>query len=187
MRHRLPTYFKPHETEALLHACKRPADRLILELGLFCGLRVSEICKLRVDDLDLAASVLLIRSGKGDKDRYLPIPGRLLDRLRGFLDGRPGGGLEGPLFVSKRTGRPLTSRAVQKLIKRLGKAAGLAGVDQIRKVTPHKLRHTFATRLLEKGATIREVQVLMGHSSVATTEIYTHVEVGRFQGLVDRL
>lgn len=182
-RRRLPTFFRAAEADALLQAAGDGRDRLILLCGLLLGLRVSEICKLEVGDVDLERRTVAIRHAKGDRDRVQPIPARLVDELHRWLGDRR----EGPVFPSPRGGGRLSSRAVQRLMKRLGKTAGLAGIDTPRKITPHKLRHTYATNLLERGATIREVQDLLGHSSVATTEIYTHVLPDRMRAAVDRL
>jgi integrase/recombinase XerD len=182
-RRRLPTFFRAKEAEALLGAAKSQRDRLIVLVGLYLGLRVSEMTKLRVEDVDLVERLAFVRQGKGDKDRYVPIPAGLVAPLRAWMGARQ----EGWLFPSRQGGGRLASRTVQLLIKRLAAAAGIAGATLARKCTPHKLRHSYATRLLEAGATIREVQELLGHSSVATTEIYTHVNPGRLRGAVDRL
>lgn len=183
MAKRLPTFLRASELDRLQAAAENPRDRLILSLGLLLGLRVSELVKLRIERIDLERSVVLVYAGKGDKDRYVPIPQKLRTQLTAWI----GETREGWLLPSPRTGGPLTSRMVQRLIKRLAKLAGLAGAELPRKATPHKLRHGYATKLLETGATIREVQQLLGHASVATTEIYTHVLPERLKGAVDRL
>ena len=107
----------------------------------------------------------------------MPIPAKLLEPLAAWIGERR----SGELFPSPRGGR-LTTRAVQLLVQRTAVAAGSA-----RRVTPHMLRHTYATRLLNTGASLREVQELLGHSSVATTEIYTWVLTDRLRGAVERL
>jgi integrase/recombinase XerD len=187
-RKRLPTFFRGQEAEALVAAAGNDRDRLILQIGLFMGLRVSEITHLRTGDLDLhpETAVALVRQGKGDRDRYIPIPGRLLPELTAYVAGQ----VAGWLFPARFGRGPLSSRAVQRMLKRVATAAGIADVDVPRRITPHKLRHTFATTLLDKNkgnADIRQVQELLGHSSVATTEIYTHVLPDRLRAVVDRL
>ncbi len=190
-RRRLPNFLRAHEQQQLIalaqarmDAAKSAAklraarlDWLMLQTGLLLGLRVSELCKLRAEHVDLAQATALVYQGKGDRDRYVPIPARLLEPLRAWLDGRT----DGPVFRSPRGGQ-LSTRTVQLRFQVLGIRAGLP-----RKLKPHTLRHTFATRLLQAGATIREVQELLGHASVATTEIYTHVSTERLRAVVDKL
>jgi integrase len=169
--------------EALLGAADAPRDRLLLGLGLFCGLRVSELCKLEAPDLDLGAGQLLVREGKGGKDRTVPLPSRLVEELRGWLGGRT----VGLVFPSPRkAGRPLTTRAVQLLIKRVAAKANIPGALEARKVHPHRLRHSFATRLLRSGADIIEVRDLLGHSSVGTTQVYLSADTTRLRSAVER-
>jgi integrase/recombinase XerD len=183
MRRRLPTFFRSHEADALVASAKNERDRLIIQCGLFLGLRCSEITDLRIERINLTACQVLVAHGKGDKDRYVPIPERLRPLLQNWIGDRR----EGLLFTSRSKHGRLSNRAVQRMFQSVARKAGIAGVDQPRKVTPHKLRHTYATTLLEKGANIRELQELLGHSSVATTEIYTHVVTSRLKGVVDRL
>jgi integrase/recombinase XerD len=179
---RLPVFLRPHEARALTAAAGCEQHRLIIHVGLYCGLRVGEITKLRIEDVDLGQAQLFVSQGKGDKDRYVPIQSQLLERLRLWI----GGAREGWLFPSPKTGQRLTSRSIQRLIKRLAIKANIPA-EVAARMTPHKLRHTFATRLLEGGTNIREVQELLGHSSVATTEIYTHCTVKRLHAAVERL
>lgn len=142
-----------------------------------CGLRVSELCKLRVEHLDLADRSLLVFQGKGKKDRYLPIPSSLAAELRAWVGDRR----DGPVFGSPRGGH-YTTRAVQKMIERARERAGIS-----KRCTPHTLRHTYATSLLRSGANILEIKALMGHANIATTEIYTHLDTDQYRGAVDRL
>ena len=177
MKRRLPTFLRETEVEALLAAASCERDRLLLSVGLLLGLRVSEITGLRIEDLDLADGTAFIRHGKGDKDRYVPVPQKLLLPLSKWISSRR----VGLLFPGIRRPR-LSSDYVQRMVQRTAQTAGI-----MRRVTPHTLRHTYATRLLETGADLRQVQDLLGHSSVAITEIYTHVTVSRLRGAVDRL
>ena len=178
MSRKLPNFLHIPELEALVAAATTLRDRLIVQSGAYLGLRVSEITGLEVPHIDLAGGSCFVHGGKGDKDRVVPLPARLLPELRAWIGERR----LGVLFPSRKWGARLTSRGIQTLIAGLARKAGIP-----RRVTPHTLRHTFATRLLEAGASLREVQELLGHSSVSTTEIYTHVSVGRLRAAVDRL
>lgn len=142
-------------------------DRAILEMLFSTGLRVSELCSLN-SDIDLSRDELSVR-GKGDKVRVVFLSPAAKDAVKAYLKGRKD--MEEALFVNggKKPSR-LTPRAVQLLIKTYAAKAGIT-----KKVTPHVLRHSFATDLLSNGADIRSVQALLGHASINTTQIYTHV------------
>ena len=148
-------------------------DRAILETMYSAGLRVSELVALRDGDLDFAAGILRVR-GKGRRERLAPIGSYAMAALRRWLrlrklHVREPGGPEAPVFVN-RFGRRLTTRSVARMLEKYLKIAGLDG-----RTTPHSLRHSFATHLLDRGADIRSVQELLGHKSLVTTQIYTHV------------
>jgi len=170
------------EPERLLAATTTARDRVLLMTGLYLGLRVSEICKLQIEDVDLRRRVAFVREGKGMKDRAIPIPKPFAPILRGWIGGRQ----TGYVFPSPRGGR-LTNRAVQKLVKRMAAKAGLREAGKPRKYHPHKLRHAYATRLLQTGADIKEVQDLLGHASLQTTMVYVHSTPERLASAVDRL
>lgn len=180
-RRRLPRSLPEAEARALLNAASKSRDRLIVSCGLFLGLRVSEITRLEVPDLDLEAGVLLVREGKGGKDRSIPIPPSLVAELRNYLAGRG----TGPVFPSPYGGA-LTTRAVQLLLKRLAVKAGIPDAEKPRRIHPHRLRHSFAVRCLRSGADIIEVRDLLGHSSVSTTQIYLCSAPDRLRSAVDR-
>jgi len=153
----------------------RVRDRIIMELLYGGGLRVSEVVGLNHGDLDLPKSLVRIL-GKGRKERVVPIPERTSSLLISFrenfcLDASS----SSPLFTSSKRQR-LTSRNVQLRLKKY-----LAFCQLPQDVTPHKLRHSFATHLLDNGADLRSVQELLGHSSLSTTQVYTHVSVGRLK------
>jgi len=153
----------------------RARDRIIMELLYGGGLRVSEVVGLNHGDLDLPKSLVRIL-GKGRKERVVPIPERTSSLLISFrenfcLDASS----SSPLFTSSKAQR-LTSRNVQLRLKKY-----LAFCQLPQDVTPHKLRHSFATHLLDNGADLRSVQELLGHSSLSTTQVYTHVSVGRLK------
>lgn len=175
---RLPKALRAQQVRALLLAPEGDSalairDRAILEVLYSCGLRASELTGLRLDELDLAER--LVRPfGKGSKQRLVPFGKVAVARLQEYLSSaRPALVGEGRgsdrVFVSRR-GRPFSRVALWKLVKRYSRVAGLPG-----EVSPHTLRHSFATHLVEGGADIRFVQELLGHASPATTQIYTHL------------
>lgn len=178
---RLPTFLADNEPEALLRATTRQRDRLLLMVALYMGLRVSELCKLQVAHLDFAGGLLWVREGKGKKDRCLPIPKRLIGPLRGWVGPRT----DGYVFPSRQGAGPMTTRAIQYLLKRLAAKAGLTKATEPRRISPHKLRHAFASRMLGRGADLITVRDALGHSSVATTQIYCHVDVNRVRGFME--
>jgi len=184
---RLPTVLRANEAAALVERagdeepedpieraiCLR--DRAILELLYGSGLRVSEVTALRPEDLDLDGARVLVR-GKGSKERRVPVSDFAVTAVRDWLrHGRPAlvAAAAGPVFVNRKH-KPMTARDVRAMVD--GYAGGLLPG---RRIGPHTLRHSFATHLLEGGADIRAVQELLGHSSVATTQRYTHVSRAR--------
>jgi integrase/recombinase XerD len=150
-------------------------DHAILELLYAGGLRVGEICALRVEDLHLDMARAQVR-GKGDKERIVPLGRSAVEALERYLAlGRPGlvkAGVQRALFLSVR-GNPLTRQWVWEMVR----AASPNG----NKVSPHKLRHSCATHMVEHGADLRSVQTLLGHADIATTQVYTHVALGRLK------
>ena len=146
---------------------KNLRDKAILELLFSTGLRVSEMCGLNRGDLDLKKDEFSIR-GKGEKVRLVFVSERAKKALGNYLNKRVD--LEEPMFVNLRDETRLTPRSVERIVQRWAIKAGVTN-----KVTPHILRHCFATDLLEAGADLRSVQTLLGHSNITTTQIYTHV------------
>jgi site-specific recombinase XerD len=129
------------------------------------GLRVSEVCALIPEDIDSQRMLIRVRAGKGDKDRYVMLSPRLLATFRAYWRRRP---RQGPyLFPSPRPDKPLSRMAVFRSVRTAAQRAGLQ-----KRVSPHVLRHTFATHLLEAGTDIRTIQVLLGHRSIRTTARY---------------
>ena len=174
----LPTVLSLHEMEALLEAPRLDSpgywrDRTILEVLYATGVRVSELIGLRITDVDLDMRVCTV-FGKGAKERLVPLGRPACVALERYLrDVRPGmdmGRGQGRVFLSRR-GRPLSRTTVWGLVRSAAHAAGIRS-----KVSPHTLRHTFATHLLEGGADLVAVQELLGHADVSTTQIYTHVD-----------
>jgi len=183
-RRRLPNVLSRMEVERLLSAPSETTasgmrDAALLELLYSCGLRVSEALGLTFDDLALAETFVRVR-GKGDKERLVPFGDRAAERLGKYLaEGRPHLARTGrpvpALFLNGR-GTPLSRVACFKSLRAYWKAVGGR-----RPISPHTLRHTFATHLVDGGADIRFVQELLGHADVATTEIYTHVSRERLR------
>jgi integrase/recombinase XerD len=180
---RLPHALGTREVGALLAAPALPERRSVrnaalLELLYACGLRVSEAVALRGTQLNLEAGFVTVM-GKGGKERVVPLGRAARAALEAYLaQERPRllRGRASPFVFVGPGGRRLTRQAVWKLVRRRAGGAGLAG-----RVSPHTLRHTFATHLLGGGADLRVVQTLLGHADVATTQIYTHVTPGRLR------
>src|SRR5262245_30014711 len=149
---KLPTFLQADEPELLIRATTHERDRLICMCMLYLGLRVSEVCKLQVDHLDFNAArpLVMVREGKGARDRCRAVPTRLVGPLRDWIAVRR----DGPVFPSPRGGH-IKRRTVQMLVKRLAAKAGLRQAGQPRAVCPHKFRHAFASRMLERGATLQ--------------------------------
>lgn len=180
---RLPRPLHEAEAVALLKAASSERDRLVLLTGMLCGLRVSEITGLEVPDLDLDAGQLLVREGKGQKDRTVPIPTRLVAPLRQWIGSRT----LGYVFASPRGGGRLTTRALQKMIKRVAVQAGLPEAETARRFHMHRLRHTYGTNLHESGASLLEIRDLLGHASVSTAQIYTLASARRLRSAAERM
>jgi site-specific recombinase XerD len=165
----LPDVLSTEEMHQVLSTSRNVRDRALLMLAYGAGLRVSEVCALETRDVDRKRMLIHVRGAKRGKDRYVMLSERLLAALRSH--GRITRRLPGPyVFPGGKTGRPLSARTVQRMIVKLGAACGLA-----KRVTPHVLRHSFATHLLEAGTDIRVIQRLLGHTSIRTTARYTAV------------
>ncbi|MBW1782566.1 MAG: site-specific tyrosine recombinase XerD [Deltaproteobacteria bacterium] len=162
---------------------KGKRDQAMLELLYATGLRVSELIGLKVLDINLESGYVRTL-GKGSKERLVPVGGKAIDAVRAYLsNGRPQllKGVNIPhLFLNVR-GRPLTRQGFWKIIKTYGKAAGIN-----KAITPHRLRHSFASHLLEAGADLRSVQVMLGHEDISTTQIYTHVTRDKLRELHEK-
>jgi integrase/recombinase XerC len=184
----LPRALTLPDTERLLDADEEESlvperERALFELLYATGLRVSETAGLDLEDVDFASRLVRV-TGKGRRERIVPFGETAEDALRAWLPSRAalrhrGRGREPaadePLFVNARGGR-LTSRSMARLLKRRLRAAGLPS-----EISPHALRHTFATHLLEAGADLRAIQELLGHASLSTTQKYTHLDAARLR------
>ncbi|MCA1796873.1 MAG: site-specific tyrosine recombinase XerD [Desulfuromonadaceae bacterium] len=186
--HTLPHVLSLAEVEALLESCSNEnslgmRDRAMLEVLYACGLRVSELVSLQLNDYH-PASAYIKTTGKGDKERIVPIGEAAMEVLQYYLDhGRPAllrGRHSNYVFLNRSAGG-LTRQGFWKIIKRRAIEAGIS-----KNVTPHTLRHSFATHLLENGADLRVVQVLLGHADISTTQIYTHVTREHLQRVHER-
>ena len=154
-------------------------DNAIVEVLYSTGLRVSELITLRINDLFFGEGYIRV-VGKGDKQRIVPVGSVARDKIQLYMElRRPKRTSEATLFLNNR-GEPLTRVMVFTIIKQ---AAMLAGIDK--SISPHTLRHSYATHLLEGGANIRQVQELLGHESISTTEVYTHVNRKHLRGVVE--
>jgi integrase/recombinase XerD len=185
---RLPKAIGVNEVERLLGAAGSPAspeprelrDRALLEFLYSTGARISEAVSLDVDDLDLAADPSVLLSGKGGKQRFVPVGSYAVRAIGAYLvRGRPalavaGAAASPAVFLNARGGR-LTRQGAWGVLREAGERSGIKGVS------PHTLRHSFATHLLDGGADIRVVQELLGHASVTTTQVYTLVTVDKLR------
>ncbi|PLX73879.1 MAG: tyrosine recombinase XerC [Desulfuromonas sp.] len=179
----LPTTLTVDEAYALLESMQGSdslslRDRAILEILYSCGLRISELTGLDVGDVDFDQALVRVL-GKGGKERIVPIGEHALKALHDYLTDRTWPPENEPLFLN-RFGNRLTSRSVQRHLKKHLLLAGM-----LKNATPHALRHSFATHLLDGGADLRAIQELLGHSSLSTTQKYTQVSVDHLTGVYD--
>ena len=159
-------------------------NRAIFETLYSCGIRVSELVGLNTGDVDFGQALIRV-FGKGGKERIVPIGKKALAAISNYRQKLKGerkisSKLDGPLFLNKNTGR-LTARSVARILDKLVTACGL-----LTPVSPHTLRHTFATHMLDAGADLRAVQELLGHMSLSTTQKYTHVSIDRLMETYDK-
>ncbi len=161
---KLPEVLTKDEVKKLIDSADNFKSRLIISMLYSSGLRVSELVNLKKDDLNFDEKIGWVRKGKGGKDRLITISGALADDLKNYLEKR-----SDSIYVFSKD-KALTTRNIQKIIKGTKQRAGIP-----KKVTPHTLRHSFATHLLEQGTDIRIIQVLLGHANLNTTQVYTHI------------
>ncbi|MBD5326986.1 MAG: tyrosine recombinase [Bacteroides sp.] len=175
----LPSVLSVDEIDAMIDAIDSASpqalrDRALIETLYGCGLRVSEAINLEIGRLNLAEGYLSV-VGKGSKERLVPLGQVTADALSDWLaqraDGKIADGEENYVFLAPRTGRRITRMRVFDIVKRLASQAGIAT-----EVSPHTLRHSFASHLLEGGANLRAIQQMLGHESISTTQIYIHLD-----------
>ena len=179
----LPEVLSIQEIDAMIDAIDLTTpegyrNRAMLEMLYSCGLRVSELCSLTLADIYIEEGFIKV-TGKGNKQRLVPISKRAIREVenyitysRRYIEIKPG--YESVLFLSIRRGRPISRVMVFDIVKSLQERAGIK-----KSISPHTLRHSFATHLLEGGANLRAIQCMLGHERIATTEIYTHIDRNR--------
>ena len=185
----IPVYLTVDEIFRLLDSIESDAllaarNRAIFETLYSCGIRVSELTGLDVFDIDASAATVRV-FGKGGKERVVPIGRKALDAVEGYrerlrVETGIGTDRNGPIFLNRQRQR-LTARSVGRILKQLAVACGIATP-----ISPHGLRHTFATHMLDAGADLRSVQELLGHRNLSTTQKYTHVSINRLMETYDK-
>jgi len=181
---RLPRALPPEQTALLLQstsAKNESRDLALLAVMYGCGLRVSEVAGLNLADIDMSGAEMRVR-GKGGKERIAPIPEGVRKLLLDYLGLRMeyANANQQALFLNRSGGR-LSARSIQRMLKKRALATG-ADIS----VTPHRLRHSFATHLLAGGVDLRAIQELLGHASLSTTERYTHLDINKLAGIYDK-
>jgi len=181
----LPSFLEVKEVEGLIESTQgdgweRKRDRAILETLYGCGIRAGELVGLNIDNVDLLSGMVKVR-GKGKKERIVPLGSCAVSSIEAYLNKLPEAddNKSIPLFVNRQKKR-LTDRSVRRIILRCGRRAALN-----KEISPHTLRHSFATHLLDRGADLRSVQELLGHVHLSTTQIYTHVTAKRLREAYD--
>jgi integrase/recombinase XerD len=165
-REKLPVVLDPAEAKRLLAVKRSPVARMCATVMYCCGLRISEALNLKVTDIDSQRMVVIVRGGKGNKDRHIPLPRRTLDLLRDYWrQYRP----ETWLFLTP-DGRPLADHSVRYFLKKARQDSGIR-----KRVSCHTLRHSYATNLMARGVDVRVIQALLGHRSLKTTTVYLHM------------
>jgi integrase/recombinase XerC len=181
---KLPFHLNIDEVTALVEAPRGEdflslRDRVVLETLYSCGIRVSELTGLNVGDLDLEGGLARVL-GKGNKERIVPVGRHARQALALYLAERGDPPPDAALIINSRGGR-LTRRSVARIVDR-----HILQISAMKKISPHTLRHTFATHMLEGGADLRAIQELLGHSSLSTTQKYTHVSIDRLMEVYDK-
>lgn len=161
---KLPIILSKEEIESMIKSTKNLNHRLIIQVGYSAGLRVSEIINLKWEDIDFNRNIIHLKKAKGKKDRVVMLSVKVKESLQSINQNQAG-----YVFITNRCGK-YTQRTIQKIIENTAQIAGIK-----KKITPHTLRHSFATHLLENGTDIRHIRDLLGHSDINTTLIYTKV------------
>src|SRR3989344_841585 len=164
---RLPSVLTKEEVKSLINACSSDKSRMMISLLYACGMRVSELANLKISDLEFNNKIGYIRQAKGRKDRIFNIPQSMADELKKYTEIQKQNNHE---FLFSGLSGKMGSRNIQKIVSLCALRAGIE-----KDVHPHTLRHSFATHLLESGTDIRIIQELLGHASISTTELYTHI------------
>ncbi len=184
---KLPSYLEVHEVDSLLKCLEGDTadairDRMVLEILYGCGLRVSELSHLKITQIYADAGYLKV-IGKNNKERLVPVGGAALDAIRNYTEKVRSGIRVKPAFsdhlLLNKAGKNLSRVSIFNVVVRAGKMAGIT-----KKISPHTFRHSFATHLLEGGADLRLIQEMLGHESITTTEIYTHLDMQYLQQVI---
>ena len=162
---KLPNFLTKEEVKLLIEKAGTSKTRLIIKFLYSSGLRVSELCNLKISDLEITSKNGWVRKGKGSKDRMFILSDKLIEELKEYLKEN-----KNKKYLFEGPKGPLSSRNIQKIVQRAAKKANIN-----KRVSPHVLRHSFATHLLDNGTDIRIIQELLGHANLNTTQIYTHV------------
>ena len=172
---KLPEVLTKEEVVQILNSISNTKHRLLIETVYGCGLRVSEVVRLKKEDIRFKEGILFVREGKGKKDRIVTLPVSISKRLENYVNSR---GDDNPFVFDSSRGGHLTIKSVQKV---LGQAVMRAKITK--NVHVHTLRHSYATHLLEQGTDLRIIQRLLGHADIKTTQIYTHVSTATIKNI----
>ena len=177
----LPSVLQRGEVRAMLNSAKDPKHKIMIKLLYSSGLRLSELQKMKVSDLEINQRIGWVRKGKGQKDRMIILSDDLCQDLEKYFENKE----DDYLFPGRKEDHPISARQIQKIVKRVAEGAGLK-----KNVHVHTLRHSFATHLLENGTDVRNIQALLGHANLNTTQIYTKVsnkELRKIKSPLDEL
>jgi integrase/recombinase XerD len=174
---KLPVVLTKEEVKTLINSVENQKHKLIISFLYSTGLRLSELVNLKVGDLELDEKVGWVRSGKGDKDRLFILPNSLIEDLRKHVQGKTENN-----YIFSGHKEQMSPRNIQKIVSSATKRAGIN-----KPVHTHTLRHTYATHLLESGENIRKIQMLLGHSSLNTTQLYTHISTDELKKIKNPL
>jgi integrase/recombinase XerD len=175
--YKLPHYLTREEVARIFATVKNTKHKCILSLIYACGLRVGELIRIQLTDIDPAQRLLMVRQSKGNKDRVIPIPESLLNILNEYANAyKP----QVYLFEGEQPRNPYTERSVQAIFKQAVIRSGIRNLQ----ASPHWLRHSYATHIMEMGTNVRDLQTLLGHKNLKTTEIYTHISSTNFNRII---
>lgn len=181
MARKLPRFLTLREVKAMFKAAEgNQRDQLILKCLFYLGLRNSEVRNMRIEDMDLINRNVKVVSGKGKKDRYIPLPKSLLKPLEKWIGDRE----EGLLFPGRSEDNKISGRHLRRIVKKYAKRAWVRKPDEVH---PHTLRHSYATYLQNKGVPLNVIQRVLGHANVETTTIYAHLGIDRIRGYIDEV
>jgi len=176
---KIPDVLTREEIKALIKATKRGRNRLIVEFLYSSGVRVSEAVKMKVNEINLKEKIAIVKAGKGKKDRMIILSKNWSKNVKRYLEKKK---IKSEFLFSKKNGKSISVDTVQRIIKESTKKGKI-----LKKVTPHTMRHSYATHLLDSGENIRKIQELLGHSSLNTTQIYTHTSTEQLKKVVSPL